>query len=46
VYLLGQRADVNWIPSWEQKTPLDAALRSEALELANWLLERGAVSAN
>jgi len=44
-YLLGRGADVNWIPPWERKTPLDAALRSEALELADWLRERGAVSA-
>lgn len=44
-YLLDRGADLNWIPPWEQKTPLDAALRSEALELADWLRERGAVSA-
>lgn len=44
-YLLERGADVNWIPPWERKTPLDAALRSEAVELAEWLRERGAVSA-
>ncbi|MGH3111418.1 MAG: ankyrin repeat domain-containing protein [Gaiellaceae bacterium] len=44
-YLLERGADVNWIPPWERKTPLDAALRSEAVELAEWLRDRGAVSA-
>jgi hypothetical protein len=35
----------NWIPAWEQLTPLDAARRSNAVELVEWLRGRGAHSA-
>jgi ankyrin repeat protein len=45
-YLLDQGADPNWIPPWEELTPLDAAERSEARELAAWLRRRGAKAAN
>ncbi len=41
-YLLDQGADLNWLPPWEQLTPLDAAERSEAGELVEWLRARGA----
>lgn len=44
-YLLDRGADLNWIPPWEEFTPLDAAQRSEAGELAKWLRDRGAKSA-
>jgi uncharacterized protein len=44
-YLLDRGADLNWIPPWEQLTPLDAAERSEATELVEWLRARGAGSA-
>lgn len=44
-YLLARGADLNWIPPWEELTPLDAAQRSEAGELAQWLCDRGAKSA-
>lgn len=44
-FLLDQGADVNWIPPWEELTPLDAAERSNANELAKWLRSRGATSA-
>ncbi|MFD9701741.1 ankyrin repeat domain-containing protein [Lentzea sp. NPDC059081] len=44
-YLLSRGADVNWLPPWEPLTPLDAARRSGATDLARWLLEQGAVSA-
>jgi hypothetical protein len=44
-YLLGRGADLNWIPPWEELTPLDAAQRSGAGELVEWLRSRGAVSA-
>jgi hypothetical protein len=44
-YLLVRGADLNWIPPWEALTPLDAAERSEARELAEWLRQRGAKSA-
>ena len=41
-YLLDRGADLNWIPYWEPLTPLDAAERSNAGELAAWLRARGA----
>jgi uncharacterized protein len=44
-YLLSRGADINWLPHWERKTPLDAALRSGADELAGWLRSQGAKSA-
>jgi uncharacterized protein len=44
-YLLDRGADLNWIPPWEPLTPLDAAERSEAAELVEWLRARGATSA-
>lgn len=44
-YLLVHGADVNWIPDWEKLTPLDAAERSAAMELASWLRTHGAKSA-
>jgi hypothetical protein len=44
-YLFEHGADINWIPDWENLTPLDAATRSGATELANWLRERGAMTA-
>jgi hypothetical protein len=31
----------NWVPPWEELTPLDAAQRSEAAELVEWLRGRG-----
>ena len=30
-------ADVDWIPPWEQISPLDAARRSEAFDVLTWL---------
>jgi uncharacterized protein len=44
-YLLARGADLNWIPPWEELTPLDAARRSDAGELVEWLRARGAKSA-
>jgi uncharacterized protein len=41
-YLLARGANVNWLPEWESLTPLDAAVRSNAEDLAGWLRERGA----
>jgi hypothetical protein len=41
-FLLDQGAELNWIPSWERCTPLDAAERSNATHLADWLRSRGA----
>jgi uncharacterized protein len=45
-YLLARGADLNWIPPWEELTPLDAARRSDAGELVEWLRARGAKSAS
>jgi ankyrin repeat protein len=42
--LLDQGADLNWI-GYDDLTPLDAARRSEAGDLVEWLQERGARSA-
>ena len=44
--LLAHGADINWIPDWENLTPLDAAVRSGATELVAWLRERGGREAN
>jgi len=43
-YLLTRGADRNWI-GHDKLTPLDAARRSEAHELAEWLVTQGAKSA-
>jgi uncharacterized protein len=44
-YLLDRGAELNWIPGWERLTPLDAARRSDAVELAEWLRGQGAKTA-
>ncbi|MGH8823733.1 MAG: ankyrin repeat domain-containing protein [Jiangellaceae bacterium] len=44
-YLLDRGADVDWLPTWEELTPLDAAKRSKADEVVQWLRGRGAKSA-
>ena len=44
-YLLARGANMNWIPEWEKKTPLEAARRSKADELVQWLHGVGAKSA-
>jgi hypothetical protein len=38
-------AELNWIPPWEDLTPLDAAERRGTEELVAWLRDRGASSA-
>jgi uncharacterized protein len=45
-YLLDRGADLNWIPPWEELTPLDAAERTGAGGLVEWLRGRGAKSAS
>lgn len=45
-YLLDRGAELNWIPPWERLTPLDAAQRSGAAKLVEWLRARGAKSAS
>jgi uncharacterized protein len=42
-YLLDRGAEVNWVPPWEDRTPLDAAARSGAEDLVTWLRARGGV---
>lgn len=42
--LLAHGADLNWI-GYDHLTPLDAAVRGEATDLAGWLRDRGARSA-
>jgi uncharacterized protein len=41
-YLLARGADLDWVPPWEPLTPLDAATRSGADDLVQWLRGRGA----
>jgi hypothetical protein len=45
-YLLAHGADLNWLPNWENLTPLDAAHRNGFDTLASWLRGRGGRSAN
>ncbi len=42
VFLYDQGADLNWIPAWEDLTPLDAARRNGAADLVQWLRAHGA----
>jgi uncharacterized protein len=44
-YLLGHGAEINWV-GYDNLTPLDAANRSDAKELAEWLISHGAKSAS
>jgi ankyrin repeat protein len=43
-FLLERGADLNWVSTWDELTPLDAARREGADELADWLVGRGAKS--
>jgi uncharacterized protein len=43
-YLLAHGADLNWIPSWTEETPLAIAECAGAAELVAWLRKRGATS--
>ncbi len=44
-YLLDRGAELNWVSVWDGLTPLDAARRSSAADLVQWLRSRGAKSA-
>ena len=44
-FLLEQGAGLDWMPGWENLTPLDAAVRSGATDVIAWLRERGARTA-
>jgi uncharacterized protein len=44
-YLLDRGAELNWISPWDGLTPLDAARRSGAEDLVQWLEARGALGA-
>jgi hypothetical protein len=41
-YLLDRGADLNWVPPWENVTPLDTARRNGFDAVAGWLHDRGA----
>jgi uncharacterized protein len=43
-YLLARGADLNWV-GYDKLTPLDAAERSAATGVVEWLRQRGAKSA-
>lgn len=45
-FLLARGAEVNWIPDWEDLTPLDAAARRGATDLLPWLHANGARTAS
>lgn len=44
-FLNAHGANINWLPDWENLSPLDAAQREGATELVEWLLSLGAKSA-
>jgi ankyrin repeat protein len=44
-YMLDRGADLNWVSTWDQLTPLDAARRNGFDGFADWLRTRGAESA-
>jgi ankyrin repeat protein len=44
-YLLARGAEINWVSVWDSTTPLDAARRSGADDVVEWLVGIGAVSA-
>ncbi len=44
-YLLEKGADINWLPPWENRTPLDATEREGPKDFVDWLRTKGAVSA-
>ena len=44
--LLDRGAELNWISDWDGLTPLDAAKRSSADDLVQWLCSQGAKSAS
>ncbi|MGI9021923.1 MAG: ankyrin repeat domain-containing protein [Acidimicrobiales bacterium] len=44
-YLLGRGAGRDWVSTWDGLTPLDAAIRSEAHDLVDWLRVEGARTA-
>lgn len=43
--LAGHGAELNWLPGWEDATPLDIATRAGADDVIAWLRGRGALSA-
>ncbi len=45
-FLVGRSADIDWVAPWDGLTPLDAARRSHAGALAEWLRAQGAASAS
>lgn len=45
-YLLDRGADLNWVSVWDSTTPLDAARRSAAHDVTEWLVRLGAREAH
>jgi len=45
-YLLDHGAALNWLPGWQELTPLDAAARSGATDVITWLHGLGARTAS
>jgi hypothetical protein len=45
-YLLDRGANLNWLPTWEKRTPLDAAQRNNFPTLVAWLRQNGGISAD
>ncbi len=41
-FILSQGAQINWVPRWEELTPLDVAIRNRNGGLVEWLKARGA----
>jgi uncharacterized protein len=44
-YALERGADLNWISTWDEHTPLDAARREGHDDVVEWLLSLGGKSA-
>jgi ankyrin repeat protein len=44
-FLLDHGAELDWIPGWENLTPLDAATRSAATDVITWLRDHHAKTA-
>ena len=41
-HLLEHGADINWVAPWNDQTPLDAATDNNFVDIATWLIARGA----
>jgi len=41
-FILDKGAEINWVPGWEELTPMDVAIRNGNEDLVRWLKTRGA----